>query len=127
MMKNKVILLLLVAGGFILLQSLILKKRADLNPPEEVQKILESSCYDCHTSAGQNDDAKKAISFDEWDSYRLTKKISVLDEITEVIEKDKMPPGKYLEFKPDRKLDPEQKETLLKWAEETSKALMEGN
>lgn len=126
-MKNKIILIVLVAGGFILLQSLILKKRADLNPPEEVQKVLESSCYDCHTSAGRNEDAKKALNFEEWDGYRLTKKISVLDKITEVIEEDKMPPGKYLEFKPDRKLDSAQKELILKWAEETSSALMEGN
>lgn len=126
-MKNKVILIVVVAGGFILLQSLILKKRAAMNPPEEIQKILESSCYDCHTSASQNDDAKKAIKFDEWDNYRLTKKISILDKMTEVIEEDKMPPGKYLEFKPDRKLDETQKEMLLNWAEETSNALMEGN
>ncbi|MGW8314345.1 MAG: heme-binding domain-containing protein [Bacteroidales bacterium] len=126
-MKNKIILIVLVAGGFILMQSLILKKRADLNPPEEVQKILESSCYDCHTSAGRNDDAKKALNFEEWDGYRLTKKISVLDKMTEVIKEDKMPPGKYLEFKPDRKLDTTQKDLILKWAEETSNALMEGN
>jgi len=45
----------------------------------------------------------------------------------EVIEEDKMPPGKYLELKPDRKLETAQKELVLKWAEETSKTLLEGN
>lgn len=126
-MKNKVILIVLAVGGIILLQSIILKNRGDLNPPEDVQQILVSSCYDCHSSAGTNDDAKKAVNFEEWDGYRLTKKISILDEITEVIEEDKMPPGKYLESKPDRKLETAQKELILKWAEETSKALLEGN
>ena len=72
---------MLAVGGIILLQSFILKNRANLNPPEDVQQILVSSCYDCHSSAGTNDDAKKAVNFEEWDGYRLTKKISVLDEI----------------------------------------------
>lgn len=126
-MKNKVILIVLAVGGIIMLQSLILKNRAGLNPPEDVQQILVSSCYDCHSSAGTNEDAKKALIFDQWDDYRLTKKISLLDKISEVIEEDKMPPGKYLELKPDRKLETAQKELLLKWAEETSNALLEGN
>lgn len=126
-MKNRLILIVLAAGGFILLQSHILKNRAELNPPEEVQQILVSSCYDCHSSAGTNEDARKALDFEQWDDYRLTKKISVLGEIAEVVEKDKMPPGKYLEFKPDRKLEAAQKELIVKWAEETADALLEGN
>ena len=126
-MKNNIILLALAAGGFILLHSFISENRSANTPPDEVQQILVASCYDCHSSAGTNDDAKKAVNFEEWDGYRLTKKISVLDEITEVVEEDKMPPGKYLELKPDRKLDDTQKKVVLKWAEETSKALLEGN
>ena len=125
-MKNRFILTALAGGALLLLSSLILADRNTVQPPDEVQQLLESACYDCHSSAGTNDDAKKALNFEQWDSYRLTKQISVLGEIAEVVEKDKMPPGKYLEFKPDRKLDAAQKELIIKWAGEASDALLEG-
>jgi hypothetical protein len=125
-MKNRIILPALAVGAVLLLTSLILTGRKTVQPPDEVQQLLESACYDCHSSAGTNDDAKKALNFEQWDSYRLTKQISVLGEIAEVVEKDKMPPGKYLEFKPDRKLDAAQKELIIKWAGEASDALLEG-
>ena len=126
-MKNKGVFILLAGGLVFLLQSFILNRKASPEIPEEVQQVLVSSCYDCHSSAGRNEDAKKALNFESWGDYRLTKQIGLLGDIAEVIEKDKMPPGKYLEFKPDRKLSESQKELLLNWTEETSKALMEGN
>ena len=126
-MKNKGVLILIAGGLVFLLQSFMLNRKASPDVPEEVHKLLVSACYDCHSSAGQNEDAKKALNFETWDDYRLTKQIGLLGEIAEVIEKDKMPPGKYLEFKPDRKLSESQKELILNWTEESSKALMEGN
>jgi tRNA A37 N6-isopentenylltransferase MiaA len=126
-MKNKGVLILLAGGLVFLLQSFLLNRKASPEFPEEVQQVLASACYDCHSSAGQNEDAKKALNFETWDDYRLTKQITLLGDIAEVIEKDKMPPGKYLEFKPDRKLSESQKELILNWAEETSESLMEGN
>jgi tRNA A37 N6-isopentenylltransferase MiaA len=126
-MKNKGIFILLVGGALFLFQSFLLNRKTSPEAPEEVQKLLVSACYDCHSSAGQNEDAKKALNFEEWDNYRLTKQIGLLGNIAEVIEKDKMPPGKYLEFKPDRKLSEDQKELLINWTEEASDALMEGN
>jgi tRNA A37 N6-isopentenylltransferase MiaA len=126
-MKNKGVFILLVGGTLFLFQSFLFNRNASPEPPEEVQKLLVSACYDCHSSAGQNEDALKAVNFEEWDSYRLTKQIGLLGDIAEVIEKDKMPPGKYLEFKPDRKLSDDQKKLLINWTDEASDALMEGN
>jgi len=37
-----------------------------------------------------------------------------------------MPPQKYLEHNPDKKLTESQKELLIKWAKEESSALMKG-
>jgi hypothetical protein len=127
MMKSKRILIVLAGALLFIFQSFLLNRNASLEVPEEVNQILESSCYDCHSSAGQNDDALKALNFENWEEYRLTKQIGLLGEIAEVIEKDKMPPAKYLEFKPDRKLSDSQKELIMKWTEEASDALMEGN
>jgi hypothetical protein len=127
MMKNKKVLILLAGAVLFLLQSFLVNRNVNPEVPEEVNQILVSSCYDCHSSAGQNDDAKKALNFESWDDYRLTKQIGLLGEIAEVIGEDKMPPSKYLEFKPDRKLSESQKELILKWTDEASDALMEGN
>jgi hypothetical protein len=126
-MKNKAILLLLAGGILFLLQSFLSNRKPAPDFPEEVNGILVSSCFDCHSSAGKNDDARKKLNFESWDDYKLTKKIGLLGDIAKVIEKDEMPPGKYLEFKPDRKLTDEQKKVILNWTEETSNALMEGN
>jgi hypothetical protein len=126
-MKNKAILILIAGGFFFLLQSFFSNRKAASDIPEEVNTVLVSSCFDCHSSVGKNEDAKKALNFEQWDDYRLTKKIGLLGDITKVIEKDKMPPGKYLEFNPDKKLTDTQKELILNWAEETSASLMEGN
>ena len=118
----------MLAGAVLfLLQSFLVNRKAIPEVPDEVNQILVASCYDCHSSAGQNDDAKKALNFESWDDYRLTKQIGLLGEIAEVVEEDKMPPSKYLEFKPDRKLSESQKELIIKWTDEASEALMEGN
>jgi hypothetical protein len=126
-MKSKAILLLLAGGIFILLQSFLSNSKPVPDFPEEVNGILVSSCFDCHSSAGKNEDARKKLNFENWDDYKLTKKIGVLGDIAKVIEKDEMPPGKYLEFKPDRKLTDEQKQVIINWTEETSDALIGGN
>ena len=128
-MKNKNAAIPVIMAGviFFLFQSFFLNRKSPREIPEDVNQILVSSCYDCHNPEGKNEDAKKAVIFEQWDDYKLTKKISVLNDIVEVIGKDKMPPEKYLEFKPEKKLTEEQKEKVLKWAEETSNALIEGN
>ena len=41
--------------------------------PEEIASILKSSCYDCHSEGAKSDKALKAVQFDQWDDYRLTK------------------------------------------------------
>jgi hypothetical protein len=127
MMKNKRILIVLAGALLFLFQSFLVNRSATLEVPEEVNQLLVSACYDCHSSAGQNEDAKKALNFETWDEYRLTKQIGLLGEIAEVVAENKMPPSKYLELKPDRKLSESQKELVVKWAEDTSDGLMEGN
>ena len=95
--------------------------------PDEVNQILEASCYDCHSTGSNSKDAVKALDFKAWDDYRLTKQIGLLENICKTVEENKMPPGKYLEFKPDRKLSDEQKAVICDWTSEASKKLMEGN
>ena len=101
--------------------------RADDVIPEEIGAILKSSCYDCHSSEARSEDAKKAVQFDLWDEYRVTKKIGILGKVGEMVEEGKMPPKKYLENKPDRKLTEDQKKQVLDWTKKESERLMQGN
>ena len=92
-----------------------------------MNKVIETSCIGCHSTGARNEDAREALNFEKWDDYKLTKQIGLLDKIGEMIEEDKMPPPKSLEFRPERKLSESQKELVLHWAEKASSDLMEGN
>ena len=126
-MKKVLVLIVMVGGLFSLFQSF----NPNTNPageiPEEVNKVLVSSCYDCHTTNAKNQDARDALDFEKWDDYRVTKKIGLLGKINQLVEEDKMPPAKYLGFKPDRKLSEMQKQLISDWTRKESSALMEGN
>ncbi|MCK4879297.1 MAG: heme-binding domain-containing protein [Bacteroidales bacterium] len=69
----------------------------------------------------------KAVNFEQWDDYRLTKKIGLLGDICKVVDEGKMPPEKYLEHKPDRKMSEAQKKFLCDWTRQESEKLMQGN
>ena len=69
----------------------------------------------------------KAIDFDQWDQYRLSKQIGLLGDIGKVVEEGKMPPGKYLEKKPDRKLSESQIKLLADWTKQGADKLMQAD
>lgn len=98
------------------------EKLADF--PEDVQKILETSCYDCHSAAASNVKAKSKLNFSKWADYSDSKKVGKLESINETITEGDMPPRKYLEKYPDNGMDQEQKDIIGKWVVETSSKLM---
>lgn len=126
-MRKRRLWLLFLGAMFLVFQSFSTLSLSRQDIPEDVNEVLQTTCFGCHNSEGRNDDAKKAFELDNWDDYRLTKKIRVLSEITEVLEEDKMPPARFLEFNPDKKLTEEQKKLVIDWANEESQRLMENN
>ena len=126
-MKRSILKIILVGGIFVLFQAFNLNTTNVGEIPEEVNKALEASCYDCHTTGAKNKDAREALNFEKWDDYRVTKKIGLLGKICELVEEEKMPPAKYLNFNPGKKLSAAQKQLICDWAEKESSALMEGN
>ena len=79
---------------------------------EEVQGILKTSCYDCHSNNTvypwysniqpfawwqQNhvNEGKKELNFDEFGNYDVKKKKHKLEEFLEMLEKDEMHLGSY--------------------------------
>ena len=118
----------LLPGIIILLAAVLLSAR-DLQKggeiPEDVQAILSASCYACHTTDAGSKDALKAVDFKKWDDYGSVKKIAILNNIREVVEAGKMPPGKYLSRYPDKALSSRDQETIVEWSKQEAARAME--
>jgi len=113
--------------GLLLFSSLYRGFSANDDFPEEIDLIVQTSCYGCHHAEAKSEDAKTAVQFDLWDNYRVIKKIGILSKMGEVVEEDKMPPQKYLNNKPEAKLSEAQKKQFLDWTEKESARLMQAN
>ena len=92
--------------------------------PEKVKSIIDHSCFQCHNADSKNEDAREALDFKTIDELGKVKKITTLKEIAEVVEKGEMPPKKFLEKNPDKKLTEEQAKILTDWSKKEIDALL---
>ncbi len=92
--------------------------------PDDINKIIEKSCFGCHNTDSQNEDAREDLDFKKLDGLKKVKKITTMREIAEVVEENEMPPKKFLEKYPDKKLTEEEKAKLVTWAKKASEALI---
>ena len=97
----------------------------DLGWPDEVMTLLERSCFDCHTSEAGNMKAKSKLNFSKWEDYKITKKISKFNAISEEVKEKTMPTKKYLKNYPDRALSDEEIGVITTWANAEADKLME--
>jgi len=93
--------------------------------PDDVKSIIDKSCFGCHNTDSKNDKAKEKLDLKTIDSLTSPKMISALKDIAEVIDENEMPPAKFLEKYPDKKLTDAEKMTLMDWANKEAKALMQ--
>jgi len=125
MKKKSTISVLLV--GFLMIAVLA---RADNEPekkssmPADVKAVVEKSCFGCHNTDSRNEDAKKDLDFKKLDGLSTIKKIGAYKEIGEVIEKGEMPPKKFLEKYPDKKLSDDEKKLLIDWSKKEAEAML---
>ena len=126
-MKKIIPMLVLTGSLYILFLSFQPSQPPVADIPENVEKILASTCYNCHTTGAKAEDAVKALDFKVWDEYRLSKQIALLGDISKVLEEGKMPPKKYIEYNPEKKLSEEQIQEVVDWTKAESEKLMEGN
>jgi len=105
---------------------------AAMNVPEDVDIMLRTSCYDCHSNETRypwyaelqpvgwwlNDhiqDAKRELNFSEFKSFRVRRQYVKLQESAEQLEKNLMPLPSYLFIHTDSRLSEQQKERLISW------------
>lgn len=92
--------------------------------PENVEAIIKKSCFGCHNTNSKNDDAKEELDFKKLGDLSLMKKISAYKHIGETVEDNDMPPKKFLEKYPDKKLTAEEKQVLIAWAKKEAETLV---
>nr|WP_298999165.1 heme-binding domain-containing protein [uncultured Allomuricauda sp.] len=107
----------------------------ETQPSPEVQKILESTCYDCHSANtnypwysnvapisywmdGHIEEGKEHLDFSEWPNLTAKKKDHKLDEFIEYVENGEMPLKEYTWTHKDARLTEDQRKMLMDWATE---------
>ena len=122
MKKTSVLFLFLVAATLVFANPDSGQKVKTM--PDNVKAIIENSCYGCHNSESRNEDAKEELSFDKLDDLSKIKKIGSYKHIGETLEKNEMPPKRFLEKFPDKKLSDDEKKILMDWAKKEAEALV---
>lgn len=105
---------------------------SEMPAPVEVQKILQRSCYDCHSHqtiwpwyshiapaswfiVHDVKEGREHLNFSAWSQYDQRKQIKLFEEIQEMIEKEEMPLTQYVWMHPDAKLDINDQMILKAW------------
>ncbi len=100
--------------------------------PAEVESILKTSCYDCHSNNtvypwyaevqpvtwwlnNHIVDGKKHLNFSEFSGYSLRKQYHKLEETDEMVTKGVMPLDSYLWIHNNAKLNDAQKSIVVNW------------
>lgn len=141
-MKFRLKLFIFFALFFISLQVFQTDKSVPIHKPEsefvasaEVLKILEKSCYDCHSYKTQYPfyayifpissfltshimEAREELNFSTWGEYSVERKLEKLDEIIEEIENKEMPILSYRILHPESQISGDELTVLRKWVQE---------
>jgi hypothetical protein len=100
--------------------------------PDNIQNILKTSCYDCHSNntnypwynkiqpvkwwlANHINEGKEELNFDEFNAYSTKKKLHKLDEVIETIKDNEMPLKSYTLIHGDAKLSDSDKQDIEAW------------
>lgn len=102
------------------------------NVPADVQQVLKTSCYDCHSNntvypwyasvqpvamwlGDHIEEGKGDLNFSEFGSYRIGKTYKKLEEINELVKENEMPLYSYTIIHTDAKLDEAKKLLIANW------------
>lgn len=92
--------------------------------PEGILHIMEASCFDCHSSTSSNQKALDKVDFSKWSELSKGQQLGKLEKIKEEVSKGEMPPKKFVEHFPDRVPTQEQRDSIIKWVDETTDKMM---
>ena len=90
----------------------------------DARAIIDQKCFGCHNPEAKNEKSKKKLMWDDLPKLAKAKQLKTMNDMLEVLAEGKMPPAKFLEFKPEAKLTEAEATTLTAWAEDNAKKLM---
>ena len=93
--------------------------------PENVQAVIDKSCYGCHNSESQSEKGKKKLQWDKIGEMKTYKLVGKLADIADVTANSDMPPEQFLAKKPEATPTAIEKKILSEWAENLAKELSE--
>lgn len=98
----------------------------DIEIPENVQLIFDNKCIRCHSAESKTSKSKSKLNFDKFTNgdYSTSKLVSKIGKISKQINKNGMPPKKFLAKNPDKKLTEEESKLIIDWATEQQKILV---
>ena len=102
------------------------------NAPKNIETILRTSCYDCHSNntnypwyssiepgalfmANHVNEGKENLNFNEWGNYSSRKQNNKLDRIVKQIKSSEMPLSSYTIIHKNAVLNENQKEQIINW------------
>ena len=111
--------------------------------PEDVKLILSKACYDCHSNqttypwysyvapaswlvAKDTKEGREELNFSNWADLSKRKKIKILNEMAEEIEKKNMPLEVYTVIHKDAILSEEEIQTISNWTKSVSTEILNG-
>ena len=114
---------------------------ASLHVPLEVRSILERSCNDCHShqtiwpwysyvaptswlTASDVQTGRRMLNLSTWGTYKKSRMLNKLDQISDQLSDGKMPLRKYLLMHPNAKLSKAEVDLVTSWAEKERDRLM---
>lgn len=103
----------------------VVTSKAEFEIPENINAILQHSCYGCHNTESRGEKSKKKLNLDSLTYLSTPKLVAKLNKIGKELEEGKMPPEKFLAKYPDKAPSAEDKQTLIDWAHSSATSLME--
>ena len=111
-----------------------------INVPENVQRVLKTACYDCHSNnthypwysrvqpfgwllAKHIRDGKSGLNFDEFGAYSLRRRISKINGIKNSMEDGTMPLSSYTFLHRNARLSTTERALIIDWATRTEDSL----
>ena len=102
------------------------------HPPMQVEKILHTSCYDCHSNVtrypwyaevqpigwwltGHIKDAQRELNFSDFGSYKPRRQYRKLEDMNTQVNEGEMPLPSYLIIHTDARLSQEQMDLFVGW------------
>ncbi len=91
--------------------------------PKKVNAVVQSKCFGCHNTGGKNEKAKQALQWDALDGLPADQQLEKMKSIAGVLAEGSMPPARFLEGNPDKKLTADEVSRMTKWASKSVKKL----